>query len=79
MNIKRTIEICSSCKETRNAIKRVVDEVKITMFVELYIKVGNKEGEKELHKMVLAGDNIFKDFGQIECIKNGISKTFLEN
>ena len=54
----------------RKEAKRVIRGAKFKAYVDLYDKLGTKDGEKDVYKLAKLRERKTRDFTHIKCIKN---------
>ena len=67
-----------SYKLAKKAAKRAVSVAKGKTYDDLYQRLGTKEGEKDIYRMVRIRERKTRDINQIKCIKDGTYQTFSE-
>ena len=65
-----TQELLSQYKEAKKTARRAVAMAKGKKFEELYEKLGTKEGEKDVHKIVKWRSRSQKDVGNVRCVRD---------
>jgi hypothetical protein len=70
MHIYRSVDNVERYKVVKNTVKRVMSEVRGRMYDGLYQRLGMKEWEKDIYRMVKSRERKTRDIIQVKCIKN---------
>jgi hypothetical protein len=70
MHLYRSVDNVERYKVVKNTVKRVMSEVRGRMYDGLYQRLGMKEWEKDIYRMVKSRERKTRDIIQVKCIKN---------
>ena len=66
-------------KLAKRAAKRAVSVAKGKAYDDLYQRLGTKEGEKDIYRMVRIRERKTRDINQIKCIKDGTDRLLVKD
>jgi hypothetical protein len=70
MHLDMSVDNVERYKVAKKTAKRAVSEVRDQMYDGLYQRLGTKEGEKDIYRMVKSRERKTRDIIQVKCIKN---------
>jgi hypothetical protein len=70
MHLNRSTDNVERYKVSKMTAKRVVSEARGQMYDGLYQRLGMKEGEKDIYRMVKSRERKTRDIIQVKCIKD---------
>ena len=62
----------------RKEAKKVIRDAKFKAYDDLYDKLGTKDGENDIYKLVMLRERKTRDFNYIKCIKNEDSRVLVQ-
>ena len=63
----------------KRVAKRAVSVAKGKAYDDLYLRLGTKEGEKDIYRMARIRERKTKDINQIKCIKDGTDRLLVKD
>ncbi|KAF5957849.1 hypothetical protein HYC85_005074 [Camellia sinensis] len=75
----RTEENLKSYRLANKEVKKVVREIKLKVYDDLYTRLDSKEGEKRVYKLAKIRERKTRDFNQVKCIKSEDSKVLVKD
>ncbi|CAL5400242.1 unnamed protein product [Camellia sinensis] len=75
----RTEENLKSYRLANKEVKKVVREIKLKVYDDLYTRLDSKEGEKMVYKLAKMRERKTRDFNQVKCIKSEDSKVLVKD
>jgi hypothetical protein len=70
MHLNRSTDNVERYKVSKMTAKRAVSEARGQMYDGLYQRLGMKEGEKDIYRMVKSRERKTRDIIQVKCIKD---------
>jgi hypothetical protein len=70
MHLNRSTDNVERYKVSKMTAKRAVSEAMGQMYDGLYQRLGMKEGEKDIYRMVKSRERKTRDIIQVKCIKD---------
>jgi hypothetical protein len=70
MHLDRSVDNVERYKVAKKTTKRAVSEARGRMYDGLYQRLGTKEGEKDIYRMVKSRERKMRDIIQVKCIKD---------
>jgi hypothetical protein len=70
MHLDRSVDKVERYKVTKKTAKRAVSKVMGRMYDGLYQRLGTKEGEKDIYRMIKSRERKTRDIIQVKCIKD---------
>jgi hypothetical protein len=70
MHLDRSADNIKRYKVAKKTAKRTMSEARGRMYNGLYQRLGTKEGEKDIYRMVKSRERKTRDIIQVKCIKD---------
>jgi hypothetical protein len=70
MHLDRSANNVEWYKVAKKTVKRAMSEARGRMYDGLYQRLGMKEGEKDIYRMIKSRERKTRDIIQVKCIKN---------
>jgi hypothetical protein len=74
MHLDRSVDIIKRYKVAKKTVKWAVSEARGQIYDGLYQRLGTKEGEKDIYRMVKSRERKTRDIIQVKCIKDATKR-----
>jgi hypothetical protein len=74
MHLNRSVDIIKRYKVAKKTVKWAVSEARGQIYDGLYQRLGTKEGEKDIYRMVKSRERKTRDIIQVKCIKDATKR-----
>jgi hypothetical protein len=78
MHLDRSVDNIERYKVAKKTAKRVVSEGRGQMYDGLYQRLGTKEGEKDIYRIVKNRERKMRDIIQVKCIKDATERLLIK-
>jgi hypothetical protein len=79
MHLDRSVDNVERYKVAKKTAKRVVSEARGQMYDGLYQRLGTKEGEKDIYRMVKSRERKTRDIIQVKYIKDATERLLIKD